>query len=85
MHEGCDAYVLRLFRAVRDVALARVEGSVKPDVAKELEDSMMSKSGEGDGVCLCEDEQREVVCRCCGKVVEMGGRWGRRNAWLGNR
>lgn len=84
--DGCDASVLRLFLGVRGVRVARVSGSVDPELARWLEDEMMSpveKRVEGE-YCGCKGE-RELRCTGCGKKValeeEESGWFGRRDAW----
>ncbi|KAI8932141.1 hypothetical protein NX059_011024 [Plenodomus lindquistii] len=91
MFDGCDASVLRLFLGIRGVRVARVHGSVNQELARWLENKMMSPveaKVEGEH-CDCKGE-RELRCTGCGKKValeELGSEWlGQRDAWTyGNR
>lgn len=76
--EACDYSVLKLFTGVRGVQVAKVGGSVDPELARWLEQTMMlpqeEKKEEGV-ICRCDEGcpgwegRRELLCgRCYRKV-----------------
>jgi hypothetical protein len=89
MYDGADCSVLKLFVGVRGVKIARVGGSATPELAKWLEERMMTEKEEDDDLCTCANESGIVRCGDCRKKVETDGvnRWfSERNAWqFGNR
>ncbi|PSN66041.1 hypothetical protein BS50DRAFT_574517 [Corynespora cassiicola Philippines] len=76
--EACDYQVLKLLTGVRGVQVARVGGSVEPELAAWLEESMMRPMEEKEketGVCACApgcpgfEARPEILCgRCYNKV-----------------
>lgn len=90
MFDGSDCSVLKLFLGVRGVGVARVSGSVEPQLARWLEGRMMADVGEEEeGMCRCGNESGVRRCGDCEGVVKedvgmelLGGR----DAWVfGNR
>lgn len=92
MFGGCDDSVLALFKGIRGVKVARVTGCAEPEVARWLEEKMMTpleEQQQGDQdveMCCCANG----VCGKCGeKMGEAEMQWFQRNGsdvWtFGNR
>lgn len=89
MFDGSPPSVLKLFLGVRGVELARVCGSSNKELARWLEERMMSPVECDEDICRCEEERRVLKCGECGRKVERDGKrdWlAGRDAWtFGNR
>lgn len=89
MFDGADSSVLKLFMGVRGVKVARVGGSANKELARWLEERMMSEKEEDEDTCTCGNESGIVRCGDCSKKLDkdaLGNWFGQRNAWqFGNR
>lgn len=89
MFHGCDCSVLKLFMGIRGVEVAKVEGSVEPELARWLERRMMMPIEEEkkEDVCGCSKMDRDVRCGGCCKKIETAHEWfNGRDVWtFGNR
>lgn len=89
MFDGADSSVLKLFMGVRGVKVARVGGSANKELARWLEERMMSEKEEDEDTCTCGNESGIVTCGDCSKKLDkdaLGNWFGQRNAWqFGNR
>ncbi|KAF2126583.1 hypothetical protein P153DRAFT_297675 [Dothidotthia symphoricarpi CBS 119687] len=85
--DACDSSVLKLFLGVHGVRIARVCGSVEPELARWLEERMMQPlEKEERDLCHCVDETREIRCGRCYKRIDGCGSFEERDAWrFGNR
>ncbi|KAF2826002.1 hypothetical protein CC86DRAFT_370828 [Ophiobolus disseminans] len=93
MFDGADSSVLKLLLGIRGVGVARLSGSVEPELARWLEERMMADvEMEEEDVCRCGNESGVKRCGDCkgtirNEEVVVGKEWfGGRNAWqFGNR